>query len=448
MAQQNRTTIKTFFETGDIPTEAQFGDSFDSQVFWVNDVETTLGNTDTKVPTSKAVNDTIVYTKDSNANVFYKGVTATLGAGSVRNIFQARATTNVLGVSCNHNNFEQDASGFTFGDNLRNVTIKSGSLGANYTAGGYSFLYAKDYPSEIFRNPENTANYHIYYDPTNDRIVLTNLTTLVVSYIGGGGDVYLANDQTFTGENTFAIGSGTKEPIIVTKGGNGAGIKVTKSSGSGDAIEVAQGSLSIADETASRIASFDANKRVKSLDTTTYPSLTELARVKGVTSAIQTQLNAKRKTLQSTGLGTAVTGTTSNTFCKAMLVTANTFVVGDVPMLTTRIIKGTSGLGTITARVYVNTVANISGGSPILLATTPAQIANTRSFATMRNISIESATESIVTSATTANSIEEAVTAAAETTMNIDWTIDQYIVVSIQLGSGSDTGNCRYIMIN
>jgi hypothetical protein len=300
MAQQNRTTIKTFFETGDIPTEAQFGDSFDSQVFWVDDVETTLGTTDTKVPTSKAVNDTIVYTKDSNANVFYKGVTATLGAGSVRNIFQARATTNVLGVSCNHNNFEQDASGFTFGDNLRNVTIKSGSVGANYTAGGYSFLYAKDYSSEIFRNPENTANYHRYYDPTNDRIVLTLLQSpFTVSYIGGGGgggDVYLANDQTFTGENTFAIGSGSKEPIIVTKGGNGAGIKVTKSSGSGDAIEVAQGSLSIADETASRIASFDGSKRIKSLATSTYPSLTELAYVKGVTSAIQTQLDSKTDT--------------------------------------------------------------------------------------------------------------------------------------------------------
>jgi hypothetical protein len=199
--------------------------------------------------------------------------------------------------------------------------------------------------------------------------------------------------------------------------------------------------------TASRALKSDANGLPIHFDTATEPSLTELSYVKGVTSAIQTQLNAKRKTLQSTGLGTAVTGTTSNTFCKAMLVPANTFVVGDVPMLTTRIIKGTSGLGTITARVYVNTVANISG-SPILLATTPAQVASTRSFATMRNISIESATESIVTSATTANSIEEAVTAAAETTMNIDWTIDQYIVVSIQLGSSSDNGNCRYIMIN
>jgi len=200
--------------------------------------------------------------------------------------------------------------------------------------------------------------------------------------------------------------------------------------------------------TAARALKSNANGLPTHFDTATEPSLTELAYVKGVTSAIQTQLNAKRKTVQSTGLGTPVNGTTVETFCKAMLIPANTFAVGDIPMLTVRIIKGTSTLGNITAKVYVNTVASYSSGSPILLATTPAQVSGTRSFATMRNISIESATESIVTSATTANSIEEAVTAAAETTMNINWTTDQYIVVTIILGSGSDTGNCRYIMIN
>jgi hypothetical protein len=108
---------------------------------------------------------------------------------------------------------------------------------------------------------------------------------------GGGGDAYLANDQTFTGENTFAIGSGNDTPVTITKGGSNAALKVTKSSGSGDAIEVADGSVSIADETASTIAHFDGSKRIKSLATSTYPSLTELSYVKGVTSAIQTQID-------------------------------------------------------------------------------------------------------------------------------------------------------------
>lgn len=46
-------------------------------------------------------------------------------------------------------------------------------------------------------------------------------------------------------------------------------------------------------QTASTIASFDASKNLVSLSTSTYPSLTELSYVKGVTSSIQTQLNAK-----------------------------------------------------------------------------------------------------------------------------------------------------------
>jgi hypothetical protein len=126
---------------------------------------------------------------------------------------------------------------------------------------------------------------------------------------GGGGDVYLANDQTFTGENTFAIPSGSKNPIIVTKGGSGAAIKVTKSSGSGDAIEVAQGSVSISDETASTIASFDGSKRIKSLATSTYPSLTELARVKGVGSQVVGTTDTNTLTNKRI---TARTGTTTS----------------------------------------------------------------------------------------------------------------------------------------
>lgn len=46
--------------------------------------------------------------------------------------------------------------------------------------------------------------------------------------------------------------------------------------------------------TASTIAGFDASKNIQSLSTATYPSLTELSYVKGVTSAIQTQIDGKQ----------------------------------------------------------------------------------------------------------------------------------------------------------
>lgn len=51
--------------------------------------------------------------------------------------------------------------------------------------------------------------------------------------------------------------------------------------------------------TVNQITYWTGAKTVGALTTTTYPSLTELARVKGVTSSIQTQLNAKQATLTS-----------------------------------------------------------------------------------------------------------------------------------------------------
>lgn len=57
--------------------------------------------------------------------------------------------------------------------------------------------------------------------------------------------------------------------------------------------------LNISGQTASRIAIFDASKNVISADTATYPSLAELSYGKGVTSAIQTQLDGKQATLVS-----------------------------------------------------------------------------------------------------------------------------------------------------
>ena len=236
--------------------------------------------------TNTFVNGTIY---DGNGNIWNGCLPSatTLGAGCVRNTFnQGCALT--LGTNAIDNTFGSKTSGFTFGNSLQYVTVEAGLSGADYsTLPAYSFLYSNAYPATIFRI--GGINYHRYFDVANDRIVITDLATPAnVTYIGGGGggDVFLANDQTFTGENTFDIPSGNDTPITITKGGNGAGLKVTKSSGSGDAIEVAEGSVSIDDETASTIAHFDGSKRIKSLATSTYPSLTELALVKGVGSQV------------------------------------------------------------------------------------------------------------------------------------------------------------------
>ena len=72
-------------------------------------------------------------------------------------------------------------------------------------------------------------------------------------------------------------------------------------------------SVTLSSLTASTILSADASKKVVSLATATYPSLTELTYVKGVTSAIQTQMNLKAALISpaftTPNLGTPSAGT-------------------------------------------------------------------------------------------------------------------------------------------
>jgi nitrogen fixation protein len=82
--------------------------------------------------------------------------------------------------------------------------------------------------------------------------------------------------------------------------------------------------------TTNELAYFSGTSAISSLTTATYPSLTELSYVKGVTSAIQTQLNAKQATLNGSGFvkisGTTIsydnsTYLTSSTVLNAVLTT-------------------------------------------------------------------------------------------------------------------------------
>lgn len=75
------------------------------------------------------------------------------------------------------------------------------------------------------------------------------------------------------------------------------------------ALSAASANLSGA--TASTIAGFDASKNIVSLATATYPGLTELSYVKGVTSPIQTQVNGKEPTITVLPIAKGGTGLTS-----------------------------------------------------------------------------------------------------------------------------------------
>lgn len=173
--------------------------------------------------------------------------------------------------------------------------------------------------------------------PVTNIVAGTNITVsnsagsfTINSTAAGGGGATISN----SGANRLLVNDGSTSGIVgqANLTFNGSLLNVT---GSG----LFSSGLNLSDQTANTIAGFDSNKNVISLLTTTYPSLTELSYVKGVTSALQTQLGNKSDTSHVHGnitnagaIGSAANlplitttagaitvgsfGTAANTFCQ------------------------------------------------------------------------------------------------------------------------------------
>lgn len=142
------------------------------------------------------------------------------------------------------------------------------------------------------------------------------------------------------------------------------------------------GDVSISNQTANTVASFDASKNVVSLSTTTYPSLTELSYVKGVTSAIQTQLDSKVPNTRTLTPGSGLAGSS------ALDLSANrTFDVG-----------AGDGITVSTDAVAVNnTVVRTSGSQTIAGSKTFSNTIIANSGLSVGNINIDNSINTIWT---------------------------------------------------
>ena len=141
------------------------------------------------------------------------------------------------------------------------------------------------------------------YNNSSSPEIVTDATLLGVTIRRGSGadtDVVL-EAQNGAGSTTFSVtGEGTVTGLSL-KANSSSGVLIESANGTDignlGAANTANvtwyGSHNYDTATASTIASFGASKTLESLSTSTYPSLAELSYVKGVTSAIQTQLGNK-----------------------------------------------------------------------------------------------------------------------------------------------------------
>lgn len=151
------------------------------------------------------------------------------------------------------------------------------------------------------------------YTPANDSNVVHKTgdeTIAGVKLFTGGIEISLSG-------NALKVSSGQATALDVIGGNNSNPIaKFTRVTDSVEVVRVDNSGLKLQLETASTIASFDANKNIVSLPTATYPSLVELTYVKGITSAIQTQLNGKQPINANLTSISALSTTSATSFVK------------------------------------------------------------------------------------------------------------------------------------
>lgn len=185
---------------------------------------------------------------------------------------------------------------------------------------------------------------------------------LYVDLAGGSGTVTSVSVVTANGVSGSVATATTTPAITLTLGA------------------ITPSAVQISGLTASEIVGTDASKNLVSLAVVTYPSLTELTYVKGVTSAIQTQLNAKAPLSSPTFTGTVTVptpftlGATSVTSTGTQLNYLNA-ATGTTGTTTTNLVFSTSPvLTTPTLGVASATSLATSAATPLLL--TNGQLVN------------------------------------------------------------------------
>lgn len=135
--------------------------------------------------------------------------------------------------------------------------------------------------------------------------------------------------------------------------------------------------------------------------------------------------------VKETADGIAV-NTLVETITSSNLISANTVAVGDILTLFARV-KRTTTTATVlfSGKVYLNTSSSLIGATLVGTSTGTAISINTIDFG--RIFVVKSATNTQGFNASTYTNFARYSTPTSLTNSNIDWTVDQYLIISITL---------------
>jgi hypothetical protein len=139
----------------------------------------------------------------------------------------------------------------------------------------------------------------------------------------------------------------------------------------------------------------------------------------------------------STSNGATVTGSLSVTISKSLLIPANSYQVDDAPEVIYRTIRLT-GTASWVARMYINTTASLTGA---VLITTPSAVGGGSFFQQVsRVLAIVSATnDTYIYPSSSGNTNDYTVPGSLQgQSVAIDWTQNNYVIVTSQLNNTSN----------
>jgi len=139
--------------------------------------------------------------------------------------------------------------------------------------------------------------------------------------------------------------------------------------------------------------------------------------------------------------GAALTGTTSITLINSALISANTVAVGNEVEIYARAQRSTN-TGTASQYLYYNTSASLSGAT--LMATTSLATAY---FVTQRRLFVKASNDAEILNSSANVSLDTSAATTSVTSLNINWTVNQYIIQAFQNAANGDSTTSRAIII-
>lgn len=370
------------------------------------------------IDTTATVGSDVLNIGVANANVINYGNSSTVHNFLGTAIYETQTNSYVTDKLITLNSGGAVASGIGVGFEIEENAIITGYFKTNAARTGFSI-----------KSPANTDYTDFVFGSTVPRTKTFQDTTSTIAELGNKLSVFAAT--------TSAELAG----VISDETGYAAGAFLVFSKS--PTIDAPTFSTSINGSylTASSIVETDASKNLISAAKNTAYN-----KAFGTTAGTVAEGNDSRFSplLVSAADGTVVTGVTE-TITYSGLIPANTVSVNDVLMLRFGL-KWSTVLATKGFTVRINTSVAIGGSIIINLPTGIGAGVTSTGYA--RRLAVKSATvtETIGNTATGLTD-EQQNTSVALSTFNIDWTVDQYLIITIKNSNAGESGSSSFVQL-